>query len=129
MKEPVTLGLSDNAHAHLVELEEDGFFARMSDAYRFAIALGISHGALDTRKLIRRTIFNVGSIDPDRSIFEAVSALRKETEEPVYRTAERYAEWGVEELVRLRSSGEIEFGPLLRKAENLAEGSGLITGK
>ena len=121
MKEPVTVGLSESAHAHLAELESDGFFARMSDAYRFAIALGICHDALDISDRKRRTIFNVGTLDPDRSIFEAVSALRTESKEPVYRTAERYAEWGVEELVRLRAGGEIEFGPLLKDAERLAK--------
>lgn len=119
MKEPVTVGLSESAHAHLVELENDGYFGRMSDAYRFAIALGICHDAWDETDRKRRTIFNVGTLDPDRSIFEAVSALRTSFDEPVYRTAERYAEWGVEELVRLRASGEIEFGPLLKEAENL----------
>lgn len=120
MKEPVTVGLSENAHASLVALEQEGFFARMSDAYRFAIALGISHDAWDASDRKRRTIFNVGTLDPDRSIFEAVSALRTTFDEPVYRTVERYAEWGVEELVRLRAGGEIEFGPLLKDAENLA---------
>jgi hypothetical protein len=83
--------------------------------------LGISHEAWDDSDKKRRTIFNVGTLDPDRSIFEAVSALRPNLDEPVYRTAERYAEWGVEELVRLRSSGEIEFGPLLKDAENMAK--------
>ena len=120
MKEPVTVGLSASAHAHLVSLEKDGLFARMSDAYRFAIALGISHESLDSTERSRRTIFNVGSLDPDRSIYEAVAALRARSDEPVYRTAERYAEWGVEELVRLRASGDIEFGPLLKEAESMA---------
>lgn len=121
MKELVTVGLSAGAHAHLVALEKGGFFGRMADAYRFAIALGISHDALDASERSRKTIFNVGSLDPDRSIYEAVAALRTRTDEPVYRTAERYAEWGVEELARLRASGEIEFGPLLKEAENLAK--------
>lgn len=120
MKEPVTVGLSDTAHAHLVSLEREGFFSRMADAYRFAIALGISHEAMDNREFSRRTIFNVGSLDPDRSLYVAVSALRIRTDEPVYRTAERYAEWGVEEIVRLRAGGDIEFGALLREAESLS---------
>lgn len=121
MKEPVTVGLSANAHAHLVGLENGGFFARMSDAYRFAVALGLSHESLDNSERPRKTIFNVGSLDPDRSIYEAVSALRTRNDEPVYRTAERYAEWGVEELIRLRASGDIDFGGLLKEAERLAK--------
>jgi hypothetical protein len=121
MKEPVTVGLSASAHAHLTALESAGFFARMNDAYRFAIALGLSHESFDNSERNRRTIFNVGSLDPDRSIYEAVAALRTRTDEPVYRTAERYAEWGVEEIIRLRASGDIDFGTLLKEAERLAE--------
>ena len=121
MKEPVTVGLSASAHAHLTALESGGFFARMADGYRFAIALGLSHDSLDTGERNRRTIFNVGTLDPDRSIYEAIAALRARDDEPVYRTAERYAEWGVEELIRLRASGEIDFGTLLKDAEQLGD--------
>lgn len=120
-KEPVTVGLSASGHAHLVALEESGYFLRMADAYRFAVALGVSHDAMDSTERTRRTIFNVGSLDPDRSIYEAVAALRPPLEEPVYRTVERYAEWGIEELARLAAGGEIEFGPLLKEAEKLSE--------
>lgn len=119
MREPVTVGLSASAHVHLSALESGGFFIRMTDAYRFAIALGLSHESFDTSERNRRTIFNVGTLDPDRSIYSAVAALRTRDDEPVYRTAERYAEWGVEELIRLRESGEIDFGALLKDAENL----------
>jgi hypothetical protein len=121
MKEPTTLGLSASAHAHLTALADGGYFARMTDAYRFAIALGLSHDGLDTSDRSRRTIFNVGTLDPDRSIYQAVAALRTRIDEPVYRTAERYAEWGVEELIRLRASGDIDFAALLKDAERLAE--------
>lgn len=121
MKEPVTVGLSINAHAHLVSLESEGFFSRMADAYRFAIALGVSHEAMDLTEHSRKTIFNVGSLDPDRSIYEVVAALRTRSDEPVYRTVERYAEWGVEELIRLSVSGDIDFGTLLKDAEIFSE--------
>jgi Arc/MetJ-type ribon-helix-helix transcriptional regulator len=120
MREPVTVGLSAKAHDQLKILESSGYFARMSDAYRFAIALGLSHDSYESRDLKRNTIFNVGTLDPDRSIYAALEALRSITDEPVYRSAERYAEWGVAELFRLRRDGEIDFGILLKEAENLS---------
>lgn len=120
--EPTTIGLSDTAHGKLKRLKEDGHFLEMTDAYRFAIALALSHGAIaPVIKGSRQTIFNIGTLDPENSLYAAVSALREETDEPVYRTAERLAEWGVEELSRLAQTGEISFGELFREAENLLE--------
>lgn len=121
VKDQVTVGLSEPAYQHLVSFEEAGVFSRMADGYRFAVALGLAHDGWDKRDISRRTIFNVGSLDPDRTIYEAVSALRSVADEAVYRTAERYAEWGIAELVRLRSGGEIDFGALLLEAESIID--------
>ena len=96
-------------------------FHRLVDAYRFAASLGMAHGSLDKSNQSRGTIFNVGTLDPDRTLYEAVSALREDNSEPVYRTLERYAEWGVAELAKLHSGGEIELGPLLKEAEALLD--------
>ena len=121
IQEPTTVGLSANAHATLKTLEAAGVFHRLVDAYRFAASLGLAHGAYDTGNTGRVTIFNVGTVDPDRTLFEAVAALRANLDEPVYRTFERYAEWGVKELGRLHSGGEIDLGPLLKEAEALLD--------
>jgi hypothetical protein len=121
VEDQVTVGLSEPAYQHLVSFAEAGVFSKMSDGYRFAVALGLAHDGWDKRDLSRRTIFNVGSLDPDRSIYEAVSALRSLSDEAVYRTAERYAEWGISELVRLRSGGEIDFAALLFEAESMLD--------
>ena len=74
-EEPTTIGLSAKGHAILVRLREDEFFAEMLDAYRFAIALGIAHGSTVDAKGSRQTIFNVGTLDPDQSIKNALKAL------------------------------------------------------
>lgn len=116
--EPTTIGLSKRRHTALKALKEEGHFAEMADAYRFAIALALAHGGV-TEPVTgsRTTVFNVGTLDPDGSIYAAVQALREDTDEAVYRTAEKLAEWGVSELMELASSGEISFGSLLAQAD------------
>ncbi len=118
--EPTTIGLSDAAHGKLQELKEAGHFGEMADAYRFAIALALAHGAIAPAiGAGRQTIYNVGTLDPDKTIYVAVSALRDAVSEPVYRTAERLAEWGVEELHRRSQSGHLSFAEILTEAESL----------
>ena len=122
-KEPTTIGLSESGHRKLQSLKEDGYFREMTDAYRFSIALALAHGAKPKKsKNGRKTIFNVGTLDPDGSLFAAISALREGNDEPIWRTAEGLAEWGVEELSKLSNSGEIAFGELLSEAEELLTG-------
>jgi hypothetical protein len=118
--EPVTIGLGEDAHRKLQGLKESGYFAEMVDAYRFAVSLALAHG-MSVPKLGpgRVTFLNVGSLDPDKSLYLAVSTLREETSEPVYRTTERLAEWGVEELDRLASAGQFSLTDLLQAASEL----------
>lgn len=119
-KEPVTIGLSERAHSKLQHLKDAGYFREMTDGYRFAIALAIAHGsASKTMPKGKTTFLNVGSLDPDRSLFEAVNALRSDKSEPVYRTAERLAEWGVMELSRRLDTGGLVVGDILKEAESL----------
>ena len=118
--EPTTIGLSDGAHSKLQQLKEENYFAEMADGYRFAIALALAHGASAPAVTGGRgTIFNVGTLDPDRGIYAAVSALRETVDEPVYRTAARLAEWGVEELYRRTRDGRFSFADILSEAESL----------
>lgn len=117
--EPTTVGLSNAGLGVLRALETSGVFHRVLDAYRFAVGLGIAHGGFESGEFSRTTVFNIGTLDPDRSLFVAVSALRSMTDEPVYRSLERYAEWGAQELGRLHSGGDVQFGELLREAEDL----------
>ena len=119
--EPITIGLSQTAHGKLQRLKEDGYFAEMADGYRFAVALALAHGVSVPRLGGSRvTIFNVGSLDPDRSVHIAVSALREEVDEPVYRTVERLAEWGVDELYRrVQDQGRLSVAEIVAEAESL----------
>ena len=122
--EPTQIGLSEKAHAKLRRLKEDEHFLEMVDAYRCAIALALAQG-VDPGEvpLPRTTIFSIATLDPDRDIATAIRAVLGNFDIPVYRMAERLAEWGVEELSRLAETGEIDFGSMLAEAKSLKTGS------
>ena len=125
-REQTTIGLSEGAHQKLQMLKRDGFFAEMTDAYRFAVALAMAHGMIAaTVAGSRATIFNVGTLDPDRELYHAIRALRDKSDEPVYRTIERLAEWGVEELSRRAETNSLVVANLLRDAELMLDGENL----
>ena len=98
--EPVTVGLSDEANDVLVSLRDIGF-AEDLDAYRFGVALAIAHGVDPSAvQLTKRTTkYNIGTLDPDRSLYAAAKMLVTiPSELPVYSAIERLAEWGIKEL-------------------------------
>ena len=117
-REPTTLSVSLEAAETLRQLQEAGLFQDRLDAYRFALALAIASGAEGRRtKGERQTMFNKGTFDPDEMIYQAVLALRASTtDEPVYETCQRLAEWGLEELRRRMENGPIELVDILDEA-------------
>lgn len=117
--EPVNVGIGKATHPKLQRLKEDGHFGDMVDAYRFAICLALAHGGATTDFDERQNVFNVGTVDPDRSIYTAVAALRAPVNEPVYKTVEKLATWGVEELDRQSQRGTLSFAEILAEAESL----------
>ena len=117
--EPVNVGIGKSAHTKLQRLKEDEHFAEMLDAYRFAIGLALAHGGATSDFDERQNLFNVGTLDPDRSLYTAVATLRQAVEEPVYKTVERLATWGVEELDRRSQRGTLSFAEILSEAESL----------
>jgi hypothetical protein len=123
MTEPTTIGLSEKAHALLKRLAEDkrnGHFAEMADAYRFGIGLALAHGiAPGEVQAPRTTIFNVGTLDPDKHIYNAIRILADTGDIPVYRWAERLAEWGVSELAARSETGTLDIGEILSEVEKL----------
>lgn len=119
--EPTMVGLSEKTHPLLKRLKEDGHFAEMADAYRFGIALALAHGVIPGEPPTpRTTIFSVATIDPDREIATAIQALMDTEDLPIYRLAERLAEWGVVELSRRAEAGEIDIASLVDEAANLS---------
>ena len=111
--EPVNVGIGSAAHARLQRLKEDGYFADMMDGYRFAVGLALAHGGATTDFAERKNMFNVGSLDPDKSLYFAVAALRRDEQSPVYKTMERLATWGVDEMDRQAADGTLSFITLL----------------
>jgi len=124
-KEPTTIGLSDQAHAMLKRLAEDkknGNFAEMIDAYRFGIALALASG-IKPEEIIgqRSTIFNVGTLDPERQIYTTIRSLLITGDIPVYHWAERLAEWGVRKMSAMSDNGEFDIGTILANTQELEQ--------
>src|SRR5687768_10566412 len=97
--EPTMIGVTEATHAKLQRLKEDGHFKEMADAYRFGIGLALAQGAVPPEATMK-TVFSVATIDPDQSIKNAIQAILGDAlgDTPVYRMAERLADWGVQEL-------------------------------
>ena len=116
--EPTTIGLSEEAHEKLKRLQEEQYFRELLDGYRFAIGLALAQGIEPPEVQKRTTIFNVGTVDPDQSIKQAIEALMGNRLHgiPVYKMAERLAEWGVHELAIQSKTGSVDFVGLLGQA-------------
>ena len=115
--EPTNIGLSEGAHNKLRRLQDEGHFSQMADAYRFAIALALSN---DVRPIElsgpRSNIFGVATIDPEREIYTAIKSLIDTGDTPVYRWAERLADWGVQEMASKLEDGQLDLGIILTDA-------------
>lgn len=116
--EPTTVGLSSDGHAKLKMLKDEGYFREMAGAYRFAVAYALAHGQISDR-VKAETIFNVHTLDPDRSLYWAIKALYKDSDESIYSIAEQLAEWGVQSLATMADAGEIRFVEILEEAASL----------
>ena len=108
----VTVGLTTESHSNIQRLKDEGVFADMLDAYRFAIGLAIKRGLIASEGIKTSTIFNVGSLDRDGTIKDLVSTLFVEAESRPYAFTERLAEAGIRELMQLYNSGQLRFADL-----------------
>lgn len=109
MNEPTMIGLSEEAHKQLQRLKEDGHFREMLDAYRFGIGLALAEGVIPN-EISSKTVFSVATLDPNQTLKSAIRAIMGDhvKEVPVYRMAERLADWGVRELFKHSQKGEID---------------------
>ncbi len=121
MIEPTNIGIGDAAHAKLKALCQDDYFAQMADVYRFAIALALAYGITPMEITgARQNVFGVATVDPDKSLYTAIKTLIDTGDTPVYRWAERLADWGVIELSRRADEGTLDIGQILEEAEKLS---------
>jgi hypothetical protein len=120
--EVTTVGLSEEADDLLDQMKEQDIFAEKLDGYRFAISFAAASGVIPPEIAKRKTLFNVGSLDPGQLIRSAVEALYEDevnTTSP-YRIAERLADWGVRELHEQASHGRLDLAAILKNVEDVA---------
>jgi len=111
--EPTMIGVAESVHPKLKRLKEDGHFREMLDAYRFGIAYALAVGVMP-EEVSSQTVFSVATVDPDQTIKHAIQAiLGEQLQCPVYRMAERLANWGIQEIYEEASKGSIDIVALL----------------
>lgn len=112
--EPTTVGISAISHAFLTRLHGRGDFTQMIDGYRFAVGFGVARGE-PVDVLDSRTFVNVGTLDPDQTLRNAVDVILGEhyPDDPIYKLIERLAEWGFQEMRSSEQNGEINYLDLL----------------
>jgi hypothetical protein len=81
----------------------------------------LSVGSTVDAKGSRQTIFNVGTLDPDQSIKNALKALHPDPSCAYYSLAEKYAEWGVAEMGAQMDAGKLSLASFLTEAEELLD--------
>ena len=120
-KEPTTIGLSQSAHNKLKWLKEEKYFRDLLDGYRFAIGLALAQGIDPPEVEKTGTIFNIGTVDPDQSLKQCIQIVMGDRIQgiPIYKMAERLAEWGVNELESQARSRGIDFIALLDQANEV----------
>lgn len=116
--EPVNLGVAKSAHAIITRLKEDGHFREMVDAYRFAVGLALAHGGKCQEFSDRQNMFNRGSLDPDGSLYPLVEMLRVPTQEPIGKTIEKLATWGLHEIDRRLQRGTLSYASIIEEVRS-----------
>lgn len=111
-----TVGATERGRQVMKWLKEESIFPTEMDAYRFAIALGISLGKR-TPLASRQTSFNIGSFDADGSVATLVQSMLATDTGQVYRAAEELAETGFLEMAKSIDVGEFRFADMLDKAK------------
>lgn len=116
--EPKTIGLTSGTKEKLKRLMDDRYFHEMQDGYKFAVGLALSCNAIEKNMTNSGTMYGTGDLDQNNDIYETVKALRPaDCDEPIYKTVERLAEWGVKELYEKAQNDEIDFSKLLSSVE------------
>ena len=112
--EPTTIGLGEKSHNWLQRFKEEGIFAEMRDAYRFAVAFYLSKQVTPPEIVGKKnTIFNIGTIDPDKELYLAISCLMPNIEGSIYQMAERLADAGIAEMAIDFETGKLDIVALI----------------
>jgi hypothetical protein len=98
-KDKAQPALTAEAREQLEEIAKRGGFNDMQDAYRLATAVALAE-KLDPAdaSASRTTYLNIGSLDPDGSLRNAVLAIRHDHDDRPVALIERLAEAGIARL-------------------------------
>lgn len=89
-------GLTSEAREQLDEIYEQGGFDDRQDAYRLAVAVALAQGLPPAdANASRQTYINIGGLDPDGSLRNAVLAVRDDHDDRPVAFIERLAESGI----------------------------------
>lgn len=98
-KDKAQPGLTAEAREQLEEITNRGGFNDMQDAYRLATAIALAEQLTPADPSASRTTYlNIGSLDPDGSLRNAVLAIRDDHDDRPVALIERLAEAGIARL-------------------------------
>ena len=93
---------------HLVAIPQS------NDDFEIELSLSKNNRALSYEE----AIYEINQIIPEQTLYNVVAILRDDDSEPVWKTVEKLAEWGVDELSKLSQQGDISFSEIFDKFEN-----------
>ncbi len=98
-KDKAQPGLTAEAREQLEEITKRGGFNDMQDAYRLATAIALAEQLPPADPSASRTTYlNIGSLDPDGNLRNAVLAVRDDHDDRPVALIERLAEAGIARL-------------------------------
>ena len=97
-EEPKTVGMADDTKAMLSELSGQLGFKEEMEAFRLAVAVALvlqprPESCPEIRGLT--TTYNIGSLDREGKLQQAVLLFNPNYEGSVYKLVERLADWGI----------------------------------
>lgn len=116
--EPKNIGLGKDNKIWLKKLEEEKFFKEMKDGYIFSISYALSKG-IDPPEILDKdgSMYSISTIDPDREIYSAISCLMPLYNGSIYKMAEKLAEYGCTELVKLYREKQLDIAAIVEQSQ------------
>ena len=116
VQEQTNLGLSEEAHTMMHSLVAEGYFSQMADCYRFAVGMAVGSGVkVPDIGGVRRNVFGVATIDPNREVYALVALSVADSEVSIYKAVEQYADWGIREMFRQYRDGDLDLVSIIDK--------------
>ena len=116
--EPKNIGLGKENKIWLEKLQAEKFFKEMKDGYIFSISYALSKG-IDPPEIQDKdgSIYSISTIDPDREIYSAISCLMPLYNGSIYKMAEKLADYGCSELVKLYRENKLDIAAIVEQSQ------------